>query len=350
MRNILPLLKNMFLSKLKKQPYKIDFTITSMCDSNCLTCGIAGNFRKNPKTAEKDLSLDEITKIFGKFPKTLSYLALTGGEPFLRNDFVEIVEAAIRNLPQLNILTIATNGMNTKRITSALNRITELKLPYVYITLSLDGPKKIHDKIRGINGAYEKTMKTYSAIKKIAEQNNRINIQFQTTVSSLNAPYLPSFLKKLMEKGDKVTITLAEVSERYGTQHKEDISPKKFIKDVVKISKIVNKHLSFFNPNQAVEKLYLKKIVPYLNNPKKQIIPCVALELTAALDSDGRVYPCSVWRKSLGNLRDYNYDIMRMWNSTKAKKNRELIRKSKCPNCWTPCESYQGIFWNFFRL
>ena len=65
------IIKNILLAKLKDQPYKLNFAITSRCNSRCKTCNVWKNDRKEAKTQtkdrkEKELSIKEIDKIFKK--------------------------------------------------------------------------------------------------------------------------------------------------------------------------------------------------------------------------------------------------------------------------------------------
>ena len=47
--------------------------------------------------------------------------------------------------------------------------------------------------------------------------------------------------------------------------------------------------------------------------------------------ANGDVYPCELLiDKSLGNLRDVNYDFKKLWFSPKADETRRFIRESKC--------------------
>jgi hypothetical protein len=57
-----------------------------------------------------------------------------------------------------------------------------------------------------------------------------------------------------------------------------------------------------------------------------------------------------MWGEKLVNIRDINYDINQAWNSKRFNDIRVLIKNEKCPNCWTPCEAYQSIFWAILKL
>ena len=69
-----------------KKPYKLNFAITMWCQSRCLTCNI---WQIKPKD---ELTLDEIRE-FAKKNTSFRWVGLTGGEPFLRSDIVDIAKA-----------------------------------------------------------------------------------------------------------------------------------------------------------------------------------------------------------------------------------------------------------------
>ena len=97
------------------------------------------------------------------------------------------------------------------------------------------------------------------------------------------------------------------------------------------------------------EKKYLKLIKKYYKTGMSPL-PCKALSSSCFIEPDGGVYPCTSYANKLGNLRDFNYDLRKIWNSEKSKKVRKLIKDNKCGGCWTPCEAYQTIFGNLLRI
>ena len=83
-----------------KKPYKLNFCITYKCNSRCKTCNI---WKIN---AKNELSIDEI-KLFADKNRYFKWIELTGGEVFLRNDFVDIIKTFKASNPF--IVTFPTN-------------------------------------------------------------------------------------------------------------------------------------------------------------------------------------------------------------------------------------------------
>ena len=114
------------------KPYKMTFAITYRCQSRCLTCNI---WQRKPVN---ELTVDEIRE-FAKKNNYFRWLEITGGEPFLNSDIVEIVRAFVQNSNGLFILTMPTNSLcNQEMLAVKLKQILDMGIPKVSITLSLD--------------------------------------------------------------------------------------------------------------------------------------------------------------------------------------------------------------------
>ncbi|MGC9132745.1 MAG: radical SAM protein, partial [Candidatus Micrarchaeia archaeon] len=144
-------------------PYKLNFAITYKCNSRCLTCNI---WKIHP---HDELTLNEI-KEFAKKNDWFKWIGLTGGEPFLREDISQIAEVFSKYSKGLYILTIPTNALcNGDFIEEKIKEILELKIPRVVITISLDGYEKLHDRIRGVKGNYQKAINLYKRLKRLKQ-------------------------------------------------------------------------------------------------------------------------------------------------------------------------------------
>lgn len=337
-------LRALLKSRRGKTPYKVNFAITFQCTSRCTTCNIWKKYKEEPALRERELSLQEIEAFFQRLPPTILWLSLTGGDPFLRDDLPEIVTAAVRSLPSLQVISIPSNGLLEEKIASAVEKVMALdSLPEIYLTFSLDGPPQVHDAIRGVKGAYGKTWQTYEGIKRLTAGDKRFHIGLETTLSRLNIDSAEAFLKELLGQGHSVTLTIAHNADLYGNQEEGELLPVGDAKKISAILEAVTESLSKRKPEELVEKIYLKHIPRFLADQKKQVFPCTALRASFAINAFGEVSPCLMWGEKIGNLRDTQLDPMKIWNSEKAEEVRGLIQKNRCPNCWTPCEAYQSI-------
>jgi len=146
-----------------------EFTLA--CNLRCIHCGSTAG-----KKREDELSTDEAIKLCYDLKKTgCKSIALMGGEPFLRKDFW-IVARKIRELEME--LSVITNGTVYNEDT-----FKELKkLDIQALATSIDGANpETHDKIRGVDGAFNKTI---SFIEKALSYDLPVSVI--TTVSKLN--------------------------------------------------------------------------------------------------------------------------------------------------------------------
>ena len=128
--------KSIFLNEMPN--YSIIY-IDGRCNMYCGFCFHAAvNARKTPVISAEDWG-----KVF-KRAKSLLHLTVTGGEPFLRKDFVEIISNIIENsgVPRVSI---NSNGFYVDRIKKFLPvLIKRFKDTEFTLSISIDGPEKIH--------------------------------------------------------------------------------------------------------------------------------------------------------------------------------------------------------------
>jgi molybdenum cofactor biosynthesis enzyme MoaA len=114
-------------------PYKLTFAVTYRCNERCKTCNI---WKKKPAD---ELSTKEIERFFCN-SNGFSWVDLTGGEPSLRKDFVDICGAIYRHNKNLLLLHFPTNGYLTNKIVSDVKKIRKMdSISRIVITVSTDG-------------------------------------------------------------------------------------------------------------------------------------------------------------------------------------------------------------------
>ena len=144
------------------QPREVNLELTHRCNLKCKMCGvwIKGVDRELQElTTEEYLDLFEQMKDIG-----VRLVTLTGGEPFIRKDLFEIVEAA---KSQGLICNIFTNGTLIDNI--AVEGIFKYGIDKIII--SVDGIGPVHDSIRGVSGSFDKAIGALSDI--VAERRAR---------------------------------------------------------------------------------------------------------------------------------------------------------------------------------
>lgn len=157
--------------------------ITNKCNLHCAHCYTDANVLKYKELETKDWK--STIDILAALPVFEVYIG--GGEPMLRPDFVELLKHAVSC--GLSVTT-STNG-------SFVSPETVAGIPNsVFIQVSIDGPKPVHDGIRG-SGSFDSAMRSVEILRKfehkvsIATVANKLNHRvfrrfFETTIRSLD--------------------------------------------------------------------------------------------------------------------------------------------------------------------
>jgi radical SAM protein with 4Fe4S-binding SPASM domain len=103
-----------------------------------------------------------------------------------------------------------------------------------------------------------------------------------------------------------------------------------------------------FHPVRFLEDRYQALVGNYYREHKSPL-PCTALASSCFIDPYWGLYPCSIWNESLGNLRERDFDLLSLWESSRTKAVRTAIVDEQCPHCWTPCEAYPTILGNLAK-
>jgi MoaA/NifB/PqqE/SkfB family radical SAM enzyme len=310
----------------KAFPMNLTLGLSYKCNSRCKTCNI---WKK--RGFEKELSLEEFEKIFRKIGKNRLYLLiLTGGEPFLHNNLAEIVSLAEKYCTPKTIV-IPTNCILSSEVIKKTEEILNKsdKKTHITINLSLDGVEGNHDSIRGVKGNFKKFIEVYSHLKDLERIHNNFDVSVHTVISAFNYNQFPEIYESVKKLNPLNFITeIAEEREELGNKQC-GITPsyEQYSKAIDLLIKDAEK--SRLNLKQSMRLQYYKMVKKIIKE-KRQIIPCYAGIASAQIDPAGEVWFCCVRGESIGNLRDADYDLMKLWYNEKAKKQRRSIKNKEC--------------------
>jgi len=121
-------------------------SVTGRCNSRCKYCMPAEGIEF--KTHDEILSFEEITNIVSVFAKLgVKKIRLTGGEPLVRRDIVDLVKK-ISNIEGITEITLTTNGLLLKKYAKQLK---EAGLDRVNISIDSLDKEKYSSITRGSN-------------------------------------------------------------------------------------------------------------------------------------------------------------------------------------------------------
>lgn len=345
-----PLVRLVNNSRLKRvyrshSPSTLIFYVTNRCNARCKHCF----YWRQLNNKDSELGLEKIKKVALSLKKPLDLLVITGGEPFLRKDIVEICNIFYKYNDTRRI-SIDTNGIlsdtvyNKVKSVIAHNPSKELS-----VFISLDGVNETHDIIRGCKGAFSSVESTLKKLKPLELRNRNLVLMVATTLTKDN----------LGEIGDVISFV-----KKFNVLHKFNI-----IRNNSTIFNIDNKMLNSFDPKERydmsfddLEKFYkvissrkdlgsrietmkIRHSIDMLKN-KKMVVKCLAVYNNAVLFPNGDVSICEP-TKPFANLAEFDYDLYTLLNSEKA---LEQKNKLKCCFCLQPCNLLDGMKYDLNTL
>lgn len=301
------------------------------------------------REAKGELTLTEIEKFFANSNK-FSWIDLTGGEVFMREDFLGIVEAILSECKGLYLLHFPTNGLLTRKIVDSVRRIQKLRPCRIIITVSLDGCEELNDRIRGVPGGWKRQMETFGQLYDMPG----IEVVLGMTLSPYNYGKFDETFSAAKERFPRLEykdfhVNIAHVSGHY--YNNDDMREKDY--PVSEISREIGQYIRYrgfpCSPVSYLEWQYLRRVDAFLQSGKTPM-RCHALHSSCFVDPHGNVYPCGMFDMNIGNLRDHNYNLAEIWHSDRCKEIQAEIWRFRCPQCWTPCEAYQSLLGNLLGL
>ena len=278
------------------------------------------------------------------------WVTISGGEPFLRSDILQIV-CSLYDQCHPAIINIPTNGLLNERIQEVVEKLAlHCKNAQIVINISIDEIGNRHDEIRGVPGNYQKALATFKALKSINAPN--LSIGIHTVISIFNVTRIPDIYIKLRALNPDSYITeIAEEREELNTID-SGITPKYY--DYSKAVDFLIRQLKRDNFNKVGQitrafRIEYYRMVKRVLKEHRQIIPCYSGFASAQIAPDGDVWMCCIKAETIGNLRDVGYDFGKIWFSERAKELRQTIKSEKCC-CPLANASYTNMLHNIGSL
>ena len=287
-------------------PHRMDLMVSAMtrggawhCNQKCLHCYAAGQ----PLSDTPELTTAQWKEILAKLrAANVPQVTVTGGEPTLRADLVELVEVAQWFVTRLN-----TNG---RLLTPELCRkLYEASLDSVQVTLYSHDPA-IHNVLVGAEGFDD----TVAGIRNAVAAG--LSVSVNTPLCSLNEDYAAT-VRFVHELGVRyVTCSglipsgSAEGAESQATRLTEE-QLTDVLRRAVTVAEELEMEMDFTSPGWLKEET--------LRSLGLTLVPsCGACLSNMAIAPDGGVIPCQSWLSSqpLGNMLTDDWD--KIWQSQRC--------------------------------
>jgi MoaA/NifB/PqqE/SkfB family radical SAM enzyme len=321
----------------RKLPLNYTLSLLYTCNSRCLTCNV---WMKNVK----GFTVDEYDATFKSVGETPFWFTLSGGEPFLREDIVDIFKVIYKNCKP-GIVNIPTNASFYDRIPSAVEEMCKSgPETQLVINVSLDAVGPRHDYIRGFPGNFEKAMKTYKVLRSMDLPNLTVGIH--SVISRFNLGDLgdlvdfvqtaqpDSFITEVAEERIELDTVGSPITPT-GPDYQAAIDYVMSSMGNLTVNKVGRFTRAFRRHYYELAKRILQE--------KDQVVACYAGWASCQISPDGDIWPCCIRAQSFGNLRKNDYDFPRIWFGSETRDIRSSIRKKEC-YCTLANAHYTNMF------
>ncbi len=324
----------------KHRPIHLTFFVTKRCNSKCPFCF----YLRSSESVSGDgheLALDEIRRISASFGSLL-WLAFSGGEIYLREDLAEIARVFYENNKPA-IMLFPTNGLLPELIRERTERILrECPKSVTAVKLSLDGLGADHDEIRNTPGSFAKTMETYELLGPLLDKYPHFELGINTVFCSANQEKMDEVIDFAAGLRNVKTHTISLVRGNLADNGCKTVDFGKYLRAIERLERnLKEKKASTYRFRgagiKAAQDILQRRLIHRTMEEEKRLIPCYAGRLNLVLTETGAVYPCEILSKSLGNVRDFGWDIRRVLKSADAE---EIIRSIKDGRCYCTHECY----------
>ncbi|MBB3606388.1 uncharacterized protein FHT40_006079 [Mycolicibacterium sp. BK556] len=319
--------------------------VSQLCNLGCVYC-YAVELNKAMATMTLDTADAVVARTMQLAPEGLASVKFLGGEPTLAWPIIERLmeryeqEHAALDLPK-PVFTMVTNGtrMNATMIASAATH-------GMYVLVSVDGPKSIHDKLRptlGGQGTYDRATRT---VKALAEAGVDVSIESVYTRQHFLAGVTP---QDMIDHFLSLGIRRFHIPPAIGAWHGEDTYEEMAEVTSAYVAAARASIRSFRGPNP-----YLLRGIQFILDGfairERRRHVCGAGRTFMGINYDGEAFPCYLLQSS-----EVSYGLVsQSWDQERYEGVRSRFERNGkqyhpvCRECWANeiCQSCLGTSWH----
>ncbi|MDE2313093.1 MAG: radical SAM protein [Elusimicrobia bacterium] len=325
---------------------ELHLELTHRCNLKCVMCHHWEMPFKDKESVKREMNLAQIRAFVegSERLKDVEIVVLTGGEPWLRADIVDIAAFLSGHFPKAS-LGILSNFWNTEMVRRRLNDLRARGVKNLWLGSSLDGLEETHDAVRGQRGAFKGLMETARMMR---DEFPDVHFSFSFTIT-------PKNYRELWPTYELVSGMGLWFGAQMVVEHQKFEAPETFSWTDAQISEIETQIekilLNLAEENGALARLvggkdrdslwlwtrllywwYLRK---YARKPERYFKDCLAGQRYAMLSPEGDLFFCPVNKhRTVGNVKEMSFD--QIWASRKAGEERDYVDSCQC-DCWLNC-------------
>ncbi|CAB5110066.1 Mycofactocin radical SAM maturase [Olavius algarvensis associated proteobacterium Delta 3] len=288
-------------------PVNVTWEVTYGCNLTCVHCLSDSGNRRNGEltTAQARQVIDQLARL------NVFQFNIGGGEPFMRQDFLDLMDYAHENGM---VTCISTNGtLIDDDIAARLDR------QLVYIQVSLDGATPAtNDPIRG-DGSFAKVIRALTCLSR-----RDIEVSINTVLTRLSFPELDRLVTLAADYGAKLRVSRFRPSGR-GKQSWAQLNVNRG--QMAEFSQWLAEHLAVSTGDSFFSVSTSERRSLGLNM-------CGACKLTCCISPEGHVYPCAFLQDPeflAGKLPDKDFE--EIWQQSPVFESFRGLEIKSCESC-----------------
>ena len=327
------------------RPEALSMEVTRRCVAKCVMCNI---WQMRPTSRELEAG-EWLSLLESSVLSELKELDLTGGEPFLRNDMVELLLGIGRlkrsHLQALRSVAITTNGFLTDKVLKDVGAVIA-PLDDAGVTLvfacGFDAMGEAHDRIRRYKGGWERLNATLEGLQEFRAKHPSLVLGIKTTVTRYNIDEIEKVCRYADERGLFAIISPYIITaNRYGNIDRDN-SLAFSAADLAKLKQ-------FYKSTRFRWSYYRNELLHFLDSGA-MAKPCSAGFNYFFIRSSGELYSCPIIEAPLGNVKDSPFEKL-IRSPEAARFRRNILKFPECRICTEPgLERYALPFEGFHYL
>jgi len=327
-------------------PWHYYFEVTRRCNLRCKMCQYIDWLENVPIKEQKagELSTEEWLRVIDQVQR-LSLVTFTGGEPFVRKDFMDLLSHASRKARTHFISNATMMPEDRAEALAALAPRRVGGLGFNFAGTSIEAAGDRHDEIRKLRGAYQRSIEGIHLLRACRDAAGKQcpMIHVTTVLQQDNVDVLHLLPKALKDAGADV-INLVTETRMHDLPGLGLVDPARYTTDQIPWPRIDRRQLAeaLDRTVAAAKDAGIELRLPRM--PREELLnyydtgidlknyECRNAWNTLFVGRQGDIYPC--WIKRIGNVREMS--LKEAWKSPEMRAFRQTCQKrlfAMCPGC-----------------
>jgi len=305
--------------------------VTHRCNARCIMC-------KLWRDSKNDIPIKVYTDLIRQpLFRDIVNVAVTGGELTLRTDLVDLFQSLFEHCSKLESINLSSNAFLPDRLLDIVTELVDTRNSIgsdqkIIVQISLDGPGKIHDEVRGVPGGFEKVKEAARKLESKFQSDN-VEIHHLCLLQPANIEFLDEVTSYFHSIKNPVTYNIvcdATYLETDSATHPVLTPQMKSRLEQFFHEMIRNKS------SDPMHRHHYLELVQWLKNGYREK-SCGLLTQHILVDHRGQILPCMNSGEEKYPCIEEAGSLDLLWRSRKRWKINRRLKNTRCPKCMIAC-------------